>query len=94
MEIQMEAHMDLSDWMIQVIWPAEAFDTEIQEVFNAGDLRCSASVPTRHTMIEPVGQWANNIKAGEQMFIELRATNSNMNRNFLKTNTQLRLFKK
>jgi len=94
MEIQMDAHVDLSDWMIQVIWPAEAFDTEIQQVYNAGDLRCSASVPARHAMIEPVGQWANNLKAGEQMFVELRATNTNMDGNFLKANTQLRLFKK
>jgi len=94
MEIQMDAHIDISDWMLQVIWPAEAIDTEVQEVFNAGDLKCSASVPVRHAMIEPVGQWANVIKSGEQMIVELRATNTNMDENFLQTNTQLLLFKK
>jgi len=94
MEIQMDIHVDLSDWMLQVIWPAEAVDTQITAVYNAGDLRCSASVPTRHEMIEPAAKWANNLKAGEQMFVELRATNTNMDSNFLKTNTQLRLFKK
>lgn len=94
MEIQMDIHVDLSDWMVQVIWPGNAVDTEVQQVFNAGDLRCSASVPTRHAMIEPVAKWANVLKAGEQMFIEIRATNTNMNSDFLKSNTQLRMFRK
>jgi len=94
MEIQMDIHVDLSDWMLQVIWPGDAVDTDVQQVFNAGELRCSASVPTRHAMIEPVAKWANVLKAGEQMFIEIRASNTNMNSDFLKANTQLRMFKK
>jgi len=94
MEIQMDIHTDLSDWMLQVIWPSDAVDTDIQEVFNAGELQCSASVPSRHSMIAPVAKWANVLKAGEQMFIEIRATNTNMDADFLKSNTQLRMFKK
>jgi len=94
MEIQMDIHTDLSDWMLQVVWPGDAVDTEIQYVFNAGDLRCSATVPSRHSMIEPVAKWANVLKAGEQMFIEIRATNTNMDEDFIKSNTQLKMFKK
>jgi len=94
MEIQMDIHIDVSDWMLQIIWPSEATETEIEQVFNAGELQCSASVPTRHSMIAPVAKWANVLKAGEQMFVELRATNTNMNADFLKSNTQLRMFRK
>jgi len=94
MEIQMDIHIDLSDWMIQVIWPADATETEVQYVFNAGDLKCSATVPTRHSMIEPVAKWANVLKAGETMFIEIRATNTNMKADFIKSNTQLKMFRK
>jgi len=93
MEIQMNVHETVSDWMVQVIWPDDAFDTEVENVYNAGDLRCSATVPTRHSMIEPVANWANKIKAGEQMYIELRATNTNMNGAFLKSNTKFKMFK-
>jgi len=94
MEIQMDIHIDLSDWMLQVIWPADATETEVENVYNAGDLRCSATVPTRHSMIEPVAKWANVLKAGEQMFVEIRATNTNMNADFIMSNTQLRMFRK
>jgi len=94
MEIQMDIHIDVSDWMLQIIWPSEATETEIEQVFNAGELKCSATVPTRHSMIAPVAKWANVLKAGEQMFIELRATNTNMNADFLKSNTQIRMFRK
>jgi len=45
-------------------------------------------------MIAPVAKWANVLKVGEQMFIEIRATNTNMDADFLKSNTQLRMFKK
>jgi hypothetical protein len=94
MEIEMDVHVDLSDWMLQVIWPSNAVDTQVQEIFNAGLLKCSASVPERHVMIAPVANWANVLKAGEVMFVEIRASNTNMDSNFLMSNTQLRLFKK
>jgi hypothetical protein len=94
MEIKMDVNELVSDWMVQVIWPDDAFDTEVENAYNAGELRCSATVPTRHSMIEPAAKWANKIKAGEQMYIELRATNTNMNGAFLKSNTKLKMFKK
>lgn len=94
MEIKMDIHELVSDWMIQVIWPDEAIDTEVENAYNAGSLRCSATAPNRHSMIEPVAKWANTIKAGEQMYIELRATNTNMNSKFLMSNTQIKMFRK
>jgi len=94
MEIKMDINELVSDWMVQVIWPEDATDTEVENAYNAGSLRCSATQPTRHSMIEPVAKWANKIKAGEQMYIELRATNTNMNSKFLMSNTQLKMFRK
>lgn len=94
MEIQLDVHEDISDWMVQVIWPADAVDTEVEDVYNGGSLQCTASVPTRHSMIAPVAKWANKLKAGEQMYIELKATNTNMKSDFLQSNTQIRMFRK
>jgi len=94
MEIKMDVNELVSDWMVQIIWPEDATETEVENVYNAGSLRCSATKPTRHSMIEPVAKWANQIKAGEQMYIELRATNTNMNSQFLMSNTQLKMFRK
>lgn len=94
MEIKMNINEPISDWMIQVIWPEEATDTEVENAYNAGSLRCSATKPSRHSMIEPVAKWASKLKAGEEMYVELRATNTNMNSQFLKSNTQLKMFRK
>jgi len=94
MEIKMDINELVSDWMVQVIWPEDATETEVENAYNAGSLRCSATAPTRHSMIEPVAKWANVIKAGEQMYIELRATNTNMNSKFLMSNTKLKMFRK
>jgi len=93
MEIKMDVNELVSDWMVQVIWPDDAYDTEVEYALNAGELRCSATAPTRHSMIEPAAKWANKIKAGEQMYIELRATNTNMNSAFLMSNTQIKMFR-
>jgi len=94
MEIRMAVHESVKDWMVQVIFPEGAVDTDIQYVYNAGDLQCSATVPERHAMISPVASWANVIKAGEEMYIELRATNTNMKSAFLIANTELKMFVK
>jgi len=92
MVVEVNANQDVSNWMMQVIWPDEATDTEVQDVFNAGELRCSASFPSRHSIIEPVGAWASKIKAGEQMFVEIRAINTNMNTEFIRSNTQIVMY--
>lgn len=94
MEIKMSVHEKVSNWMVQVIFPEGAVDTEIEYAYNAGDLQCTATAPYRHSMISPVASWANTIKAGEEMYIELRATNTNMKSAFLMQNTELKMFKK
>lgn len=94
MEIKMNINENIKDWMVQVIWPEDATDTEVENAYNAGSLRCSATKPSRHSMIEPAAQWANSVKAGEEMYIELRATNTNMNSQFLKSNTKIKMFRK
>jgi len=94
MEIKISINEPISNWMMQVIWPSEAVDTEVQTVFNAGTLQCSATAPTRHSMIAPVAEWATKLIDGEEMYIELRVTNSNMNKQFLKSNTQFKMFSK
>jgi len=92
MVIQMNIKQDIQDWMLEVIWPSEAVDTEIEAVYNGGMLRCSANYPTIHSMIAPVAAWANSLIAGEQLIVELLATNTNMNNEFLMINTQINLF--
>jgi len=94
MEIKMSINEPISNWMVQVIWPSEAVDTEVENVYNAGSLQCSATAPNRHSMIAPVADWATKLIDGEEMYIELRVTNTNMNSKFLKSNTQLRMFRK
>lgn len=94
MEIKMSVNEDVNDWMIQVIWPEDAIDTEVENAYSSGSLRCSATKPSRHSMIEPVANWASTIKAGEEMYVELRATNTNMSSKFLKSNTKIKMFKK
>lgn len=94
MEIKVSAHELISNWMVQVIFPEGSTDTEVEYAYNAGDLQCTATFPFRHSMISPVASWANTIKAGEEMYIELRATNTNMKSAFLKSNTQLKMFRK
>jgi len=83
----------LSNWMIQVIWPSNAVSTRVSAVFNAGLLQCEGTTPTRHAIIRPVAVWANNLKAGTVVTIEIMATNTNMNSQFIKANTQLKVFK-
>jgi len=90
----MHVNENVNNWMVEVIWPMEATSTEVQEVFSAGTLQCSANFPTRHSMIAPVAGWAQRIKAGEEMIIEIRAQNTNMNADFIKKNTQLKMFRK
>jgi len=94
MEIKMSVHEAVKDWMVQVIFPDGSTDTAITYVYNAGALQCSATVPFRHSMITPVADWANSLIAGEEMYIELEATNTNMKSAFLKGNTELKMFKK
>jgi len=94
MEIRMNIHESVSDWMVQVIWPENAVNTEIENVYNAGTLQCSATAPSRHSMIAPAASWANTLKAGEEMTIEIRAINTNMNSQFLKQNTKVIMFRK
>jgi len=94
MEIKMSVHEKVSNWMVQVIFPEGSVDTEIEYVYNAGELQCSATVPYRYSMIAPVAAWANTIIVGEEMYIELRATNTNMGSAFLMQNTELKMFKK
>jgi len=93
MEIRMHVNKDVSNWMLQVIFPDEAVDTYVLDVYNAGVPQCSATIPTRHAMIAPAS-WANNLKAGEEVFMEIRATNTNMNNDFIKNNVQFKMFKK
>jgi len=94
MEIKMSINEPVKDWMVQVIFPDGAVDTEVEYAYSSGDLQCTATAPYRHSMIRPAGDWANTIKAGEEMYIELRATNTNMKSAFLKGNTQLKMFRK
>lgn len=94
MEIKVSINENLSDWMIQVIFPEGSTDSEVEYALSAGDLRCTATQPIRHSMIGPAGAWANTMKSGEEMYIELRATNTNMKSAFLKSNTQLKMFRK
>jgi len=94
LEIRVAVHEAISDWMLQIIFPDDATDTEVEDVYNAGSLQCSANSPTRHAMIAPVAQWANKMIAGEEMYIELTATNTNMNNAFIQSNTQFKLFTK
>jgi len=89
----MNINEDIPNWMLQVIWPSDAVNTEVQQVFNAGVLQCSATFPTRHSMIAPVADWARNLKAGEQMYVELRVENTNMNADFIRGNTQFVMFR-
>lgn len=92
MVIQIEADDDISNWMMLIVWPDEATDTEVQDVFNSGDLKCSANYPTRHSVIAPVASWASTIKSGEEMFVEIRAVNTNMNSQFIMSNTQIIMY--
>jgi len=92
MVVQIDANADVSNWMMLIVWPDEATDTEVQDVFNAGDLKCQASQPERHSVIAPVASWASTIKAGEQMFVEVRAVNTNMNSQFIMSNTQIIMY--
>jgi len=94
LEIRVAVHESLSDWMVQVIFPDDASDTQVELAYNAGALQCTATAPTRHAMIAPVAQWANKMIAGEEMYIELTATNTNMNSAFIQSNTQFKLFRK
>lgn len=92
MVVQIEADDDVSNWMMLIVWPDEATDTEVQDVFNSGDLKCSANYPTRHSVIAPVASWASSIKSGEEMFVEIRAINTNMNSQFIMSNTQIIMY--
>jgi hypothetical protein len=90
--IQLDAQANVPNWMMLIVWPSEATDTEIQQVFNAGELKCQASYPERHSVIAPAGPWASSMIAGEQMFVEVRAVNTNMNEQFITANTQIIMF--
>lgn len=94
MEIKVLINENINDWMVQVVFPDDATDTVVEWVYNAGDLQCTATKPLRHAMIAPAGAWTSNVKAGEELYIELRATNTNMKNAFLKANTQLKMFRK
>jgi len=91
-EIKMHINEDVSNWMLQVIFPSDAADTTISDVLNAGVLRCSANSPTRHAMIAP-SSWATNLKAGEEVYMEFQATNTNMDSNFIMNNIHLVMFR-
>lgn len=90
--IEMDINEDVSNWMLQIIFPSDAFDTTITDVFNAGVLKCSSNSPTRHSMLAPAS-WATDLKAGEQVFLEFKAINTNMDNDFIRNNIQLVMFR-
>jgi len=81
----------LSNWMLEIIWPSDAVNTKVNVVFNAGLLQCEGTSP-RHAIIRPVASWANNLKSGQVVTIEVMATNTNMNKQYIMSNTQLKVF--
>lgn len=81
----------LNNWRLQVIWPTNAVSTRVTRVYNAGALQCEATSPTRHAIIQPAAAWANNLHSGAVVMVEVMATNTNMNSQFIMANTQLRV---
>jgi len=93
MEVKINVNEAVSDWMVQIVWPDDATNTQTNSVVNAGQLQCTATVPTRHSMVS-AASWAKNVKAGEELNIEIRATNTNMNNDFIRANTKFVMFRK
>lgn len=93
MEVKINVNEAVADWMVQIIWPDDATNTQTNSVVNAGTLQCTATVPTRHSMVA-ASSWAKGVKAGEELSIEIRATNTNMNNDFIKSNTRFVMFRK
>jgi hypothetical protein len=83
----------LSSWMIEVIWPSNAINTQIQSTYNGGIVACQGSSPVSHAMIKPIASWADNLTQGSTLNVELVATNTNMNSEFIMSNTVLRVYK-
>lgn len=94
MEVKISVNENINDWMVMVIFPDDAQDTVVEWAYNAGDLQCTGTRPLRHAMIAPAGAWTSNVKSGEEMYIEFRASNTNMKSAFLKANTQFKMFRK
>jgi len=91
MVMQIHANENLPSWNLQILWPADASNTEVNSVFNAGVLRCHANSPIHHAMIAPAN-WAKSIKKGETMTVEVIADNTNMASAFIKANTVVKVF--
>jgi len=92
MVMDIHANENLPSWNLQILWPSGATNTEVNSVFNAGQLRCHANSPVHHAMIMPAS-WATSIKKGESMSVEVIADNTNMAAEFIKANTVVKVFK-
>jgi len=94
MSINLHVHEAvLNNWAIEVIWPANAVNTQISVVYNGGKIDCQSTSPLNHAIIIPVASWANKLPSGYVLPIEIQATNTNMNNQFISANTQFRVYK-
>jgi len=84
----------LRDWMIEIVWPSNAVNTQVITTYNGGSVQCQATTPENHVMIMPVANWANNLPQGYVLTVEIMATNTNMNNDFIKANTQFNVYKR
>jgi len=82
----------LTNWRLEIIWPSNAVNTQVHTTFNAGTLNCQSTTPVNHAIIAPVASWANNVHSGTVITIEVEATNTNMNSQFIMANTQFRVY--
>jgi len=83
----------LSGWRLEILWPSNAVNTQIQSVYNGGVLACQSNSPMRHSIIKPVASWADNLTAGSTQYVEIVATNTNMDTGFIQSNTVVKVFK-
>jgi len=82
----------LTNWLLEIIWPSNAVSTQVLSIFNSGSLICQSTSPINHAMLGPVASWANNVQSGNLITIEVEATNTNMNSQFIMANTQFRIY--
>lgn len=81
----------LSDWVLQVQWPAQAASSQIIRWFNSGTLQCE---DTMNSYFKPVAAWANNLSRGTEFEVEFISSNpDNLDVNFLLSNIQLQVLK-
>jgi len=87
------AEQVLTNWLVEIIWPANAVSTSVITTYNGGVVVCQSTTPNRHVMIAPVGAWANNLQKGTSLTIIVQAENTNMNNQFIEANTQFKVYK-